>query len=357
MALQKDSEVFLNQLVHKGFNTYYVSNQGGGKGGGTFTRNPAPLFSPYSWKYTDARSYLYKLSEFLSHEDSERINIQYEHPDLKDIISAATSTTQRAGIQLVKSKAHGPVHRHTPNSFRVVLEAPEEGAISRIDGVNLEMHPGDVIGNTNWIWHEHFNHGTSDLIWTSFLDAILVKWIGGVFYDPPKTFNGDVNFPDISQEEYVSVLGRSTLPEELGTNPNTPLQFYRFSDACKSVSALSKLKRGKERVAVEYKNPTTGGSISANQSLKLNLIPGGCLTPMTRKTENIIFLNFSGETTLELGNGEGEFVLGKYDVAVLPSWTSHRVVNNSYSDEALYFTASDAPLFKNCGLYREEIVG
>ncbi len=351
MVELKESEKFLEKLTEKGFNTYYVSNQGAGKKEGTFTRSPSSMFGRYRWSYSEARDYLYKVSEILSHKDSERINIQYEHPELREIISAATTTTQRAGIQLVKSGAHGPLHRHTPNSFRVVLEAPDNNAFSRIDGVDLEMHPGDVIGNSNWIWHEHFNSGNSDLIWTSFLDAILVKWIGGVFYDPASDFSDDVNFPGISQEEYSDILGHSTLPADFESLPNTPLQYYPFAETSRSLHSLSKLKKNREHVAIKYINPTTGKSISANQSLKLNLLPPGCSTEFARKTENIIFLDFSGSCTIEFS--DDSMSMEKFDLAAIPSWTRYRVLNQSQSTEMLYFTASDEPLFRNCGLYRE----
>lgn len=356
MVETKESEDLFKKLSEKGFNTYYVSNQGAGKREGTFTREPSSMFGRYKWSYAEARQLLYRLSEILSHEQSERINIQYEHPDLRDIVSAATSTTQRAGIQLVKKGAHGPLHRHTPNSFRVVLEAPERNSFSKIDGVHLEMHPGDVIGNSNWIWHEHFNSGDSDLIWTSFLDAILVKWIGGVFYDPASEFDDMVNFPDVPQEVYSDILGHSTLPVDFEDKPNTPLQYYPFSEVNRSVHALSKLKGEREHVAVKYINPTTGGPISANQSLKLNLLPANCSTVFSRRTENLLFLDYSGNCEIQFSDGSKNLDMEQFDLAVIPSWTGYRVVNKSSTEELLYFTASDEPLFRNCGLYREEML-
>lgn len=353
MTIKEEGQDFFEELISKGFNTYYVSNQASGKGGGTFTRTPDPLFSPYIWRYKDARNYLSRLSEILSHEDSERINIQYEHPDLRGMVSAASTTTQRAGIQLVKKGAHGPLHRHTPNSFRVVLEAPERGAISRIDGVDLEMHPGDVIGNSNWMWHEHFNNGDSDLVWTSFLDAIFVKWIGGVFYDPASEYDEETGFKGLSKDEYTSVLGRSTLPSEIVGMHNTPLQFYSFSDAHRSVKSLSRLRKNSTDVSIEYRNPTNGGPISANQSLRLHLLPSSLSTPPRRRTENAIVLNYSGECRIDMGNSEKSFEMKSFDVAVLPSWAEYSIVNTSDAEDLLYFVCSDEPLFRKSGLYRE----
>src|SRR5579875_1350558 len=165
---------FLGELRENGYSSFLISDSG--KFAGTrkmFTEAPSPIFHVHSWKYETTLRLLRKLSSMVRPEEAERVNVQFEHPDLKEYIPAATTTTMRSGMQMIKPGQFAPEHRHTARSFRLVLEGPEDGAYTNAAGYDLPLRKGDIILNPADVWHSHRNESEKEVIWFNGMDVIM----------------------------------------------------------------------------------------------------------------------------------------------------------------------------------------
>jgi len=334
---------FLEALQQEGLNTYYQANLGKGKYKPVFTPTPSPLTLPHKWDYERAKTKLYQLSELLSPEESERVNVQFENPGLREYIPAATTSTMRAGIQLLKPGWKAPSHRHTANAIRFVLEA-KEGGYTIVDGVKIPMKPGDLIITPNWLWHEHGNEGVFDVIWLDVLDVIFTYWIGAVFYTTlPERWQGVRNDASLNQAHF----GRGVSPT--AEVPGGRLLYYPFKDAEAALQAQGR----REWSVVRYINPRIGGDATDTMAFRMVMVKEGGVTPNFRRTENLILNVFMGVGRVVLPERKVEFKVRPHDVVAIPSWEPYYLSNEG--KESLYvFVASDEPLFRAAGFFREE---
>lgn len=340
----------LEELPRNHFNTYYQSSAGRGKYKSIMTVKPDPLAIPFSWSYNEAKKYLYTLSQTLTPDEAERLNIQFENPALKDIIPAALATTVRGGIQLLKPGQKAPTHKHSPNAFRLVLEASGEGAKTVVEGVELPMKPGDLLLTPNWTWHDHHNDSQGDVIWFDGLDIIFVYWLGGVFYSLP---GGDKspNNVKVRGEDNMSVYGAGVVPNTVSSSLDyDPLFYYPYERAKRSLyDSLNSGNDGNSAI-VEYTNPMNAGPVFPSMSLKLVLVRKGCSTKLTRRTENAVFVALEGAGRITLSEGES-FDVSSHDISVVPSWKEYRI--EAKESDLILFSYSDEPIFRSMKLFRE----
>ncbi|AKA49203.1 hypothetical protein IX51_08920 [uncultured archaeon] len=342
----------LEELPKNNYNTYYQSSAGRGKHKTIMSTIPSPIAEPFSWDYERTKEFLYRLSEILTPEEAERLNIQFENPSLKDIVPAALAPTVRGGIQLLKPGQKAPTHKHSPNAFRLILEAPADDAYTVVNGVELPMHTGDLVLTPNWTWHDHHNDSSGDVIWFDGLDIIFVYWIGGVFYSLPKgekspntvAEDGNDNF-----NEYGSGLVPDTVHGELDYDP---MFYYPYEKARQALVSLAKTRTGESSVTLEYTNPITGGPVFPSMGLKLTMVRGGKTTPLIQRTENKVVICMEGEGEITLSSGK-KIELKSHNVAVIPSWEQHRI--SSGSSDLVLFTYSDEPIFRAMKLFRENL--
>ena len=156
--LDKSREQFIEELLASNFTTYFAATHpkySTGNKAFRFTTTPVSAAVPYSWRYAEARAKLFELGELLTVEEAERRNINFVNPALKNFMPAASLTTLRGGIQLLLPGERAYTHRHSANAFRFILEAPDHGAYTVVEGTKIPMHPGDLVLTPNWTWHDH----------------------------------------------------------------------------------------------------------------------------------------------------------------------------------------------------------
>jgi gentisate 1,2-dioxygenase len=93
----------------------------------------------------------------------------------------ATTRTLIAAYQMILPGEKARSHRHTPNALRLILEG--EGAYTVVDGVRLDMHPGDVVLTPNWYWHGHCSEADVPCYWLDGLDVPLVHLLQPMFFE------------------------------------------------------------------------------------------------------------------------------------------------------------------------------
>lgn len=354
-------ETFIQELLASNFTTYFaVTHPKYSKGNKAFRFTPTPVSAavPYSWKYQEARARLFELSGLLTVDEAERRNINFVNPALKDFMPAASLPTLRGGIQLLLPGEKAYTHRHSANAFRFILEAPEEGASTVVEGTEIPMHPGDLVMTPNWTWHDHHNQSSSHTIWYDGLDVLMAYWIGGVFSEELKDVAGESYQPVRQAADRIvdcygsGIVHRKTMfPEHIPASDN-PLLYYPYSRVRKTLARLHANGAGDpfEGVLVEYVHPTNGGPTFPTMNTSLRLVPGKSRIEAKHRTENIMFITVEGSVTFQLP--DQTFQTTPHDVTAIPSWVPYTIVNDN-SEPAVLFSNADRPLFQKLGFYRE----
>ncbi len=278
---------------------------------------PRSAFKPRHWRYADARLAMDRAGEWIGTELAERRNLLTFNPVGDN--DYATARTLVSAYQMIKPGEHARTHRHMPNALRVVLDAAD-GVYTVVNGVRLAMRPGDVLLTPNWCWHSHYNEGNQNAYWIDMLDVPLVHLLEPMFFEP---------HPD----EYQQTIATPDESEFLFTQ--------RAAEA-----ALANLA------------PDRGGSCKL-------VLPSQAHIP----TMELSFISIRAAGTLALARstcsrimavsaGHGEALIGdqcfewsRGDLFVIPAWTNCQI---DAKEASLLFQASDAPVLKALGFYREE---
>lgn len=359
----RNLEEFISNLRKKGIATYYSAFSKDARKFGSkplFTEFPDPIAVPWYWNYSDCMEALTELTEHLTVEQAERRAIHLINPGLQDTFlgNSGILPTLYGGFQMIKPSDSAPSHRHTPVNFRFIMEAPDHGAYTIINGYKIELHPGDISAQIPWVWHEHINEGKNDLVWFSGLDAPLISYLAAMFYSHPE--NGEERFLDeISGEDCSELYGQGlranydnrNLISEFNSSQN-PLTYYPYKKSDAALNKLLKVKKVNEPAYVEYVDPSTGGPIFKSISLGLLRFDHGSEIDSRRVTENAVFTMFKGELTFEVEGYKETIHAKKGDVIAIPTWRKYSISNPGKS-EATVLKYSDSPIFKFLGLYRE----
>lgn len=341
---------FLEKLEEESFNTYYQSDIGKGKIKALFTPSPEPLTQTHKWEYKKTRARLYELSEMLTPDQADRVNVQFENPGLKSYFPAATTQTMRGGIQLLKPGQIAPTHKHSANAFRFILESDSSETFTIVDGTKIPMMKGDLILTPNWTWHDHRNTGKNDTIWFDGLDLIFSYWIGAIFYSSMGGKNQEIE-RDVTANEALHGRGLNA-PNLKGTNSR--LLYYRFEHVKKAMESMASERVDKNAFHLDYIDPKTGREPIPTMNLGMRYIRPEEKGPTIRRTENLIAICFDGSGEIVFPNEGKKISIEPYDVVTIGSWKEYYF--NNIGDKPMYvFTFSDAPIFKNAGQFRELI--
>ena len=356
-------EAFIEDLIANNFTTYFVathSKSAKSNPAFRFTESPVSVAVPYSWSYSDARERLMSLSSLLTTEEAERRNINFVNPALKDFMPAAALPTLRGGIQLLLPDEKAYSHRHSANAFRLVLEAPESGAYTNVEGNRLPMSMGDLILTPNWTWHDHHNEGDSHVIWYDGLDVLMAYWIGGVFFEEMVDVTGE-KYQEISHEANAvtdnfgpGMIHRKKMYPDHFPPSNNPLIYYPYSKARALLADLAAQGAGEphEGIVIEYVNPVTCGSTFPSMGTSIRLIKEKSTVEAMHRTENIMFITMEGSVTFHLPDDK-KFTTEPHDVTAMPSWVPYSITNNG-DTPAVLVSQTDRPVFKALGFYREQ---
>jgi gentisate 1,2-dioxygenase len=336
--VEKRREAFIDDLVKSNFTTFFAVTHpkyATGNKAYRFTPSPVSPALPHAWSYREARERLFALGELLTVEEAERRNINFVNPALRDYMPAALLPTLRGGIQLLLPGERAYTHRHSANAFRFVLEAPDEGAYTVVDGVKIPMRPGDLVLTPNWTWHDHHNDSDAHAIWYDGLDVLMAYFVGGVF-----------------SEEFKGPGGDAYRPAERSATPTGDRYYYPYAMARQTLERLYRDKAGNafDGVLMEYLDPVTSGPTFPSMNTVLRLVPPKSTLQPKPRTENIVFITVEGSVTFRLPDRTVRTERG--DVTAIPSWVTYSIVNDE-KEPAVLFSNSDRPLFEALGFYRE----
>ncbi|HEY3916460.1 MAG TPA: cupin domain-containing protein [Stellaceae bacterium] len=281
---------------------------------------PAPKrkFPAAIWHWAQAKPALDAAGRLINTELAERRNLILANTGAGS--DYATSSTLVSAYQMIMPGEHARSHRHSPNALRLIVDAAP-GTYTVVDGVRLEMLPGDVVLTPNWCWHGHGNDGKANGYWIDFLDVPLVHLLEPMFFEP---------YPD----DY-----------EKGRPPASPspLQFP-WAETKRRLAEAKPDPSGCFGTQIELGKPAL--DTTALFMLKLG---AGTATKPYRTTANNIYspVEGEGETVVE---GKS-FAWRRGDVLVVPSWLSH--FHRAEAD-AVLFRVTDEPALSKLGFLRDE---
>lgn len=278
--------------------------------------DPRSAYVPAVWRWEEAKAVLEAAGPLISTEQTERRNLFMVNPvpgNHYDTLRTLVSAYQ--GI-LPGERARS--HRHSPNALRLVLEAGA-ATYTVVDGVRIDMQPGDVVLTPSWCWHGHGNEGELPGYWIDFLDVPLVHLLEPMFFEP---------WPAGFQE-----------PEQI--TRESPFVFS-LETTQRAFASGSPDAQGRCRLEL-------GAPALPTMKLVMERVPAGRATPSQRTTANriVAIVSGEGETTV----GDRRFTWTRGDVVVIPQWHEHA---HRATSDALLFEVSDQPALAKLGFLREE---
>ncbi|WP_432198260.1 cupin domain-containing protein [Streptomyces sp. bgisy027] len=316
---------------------------------GFMPAEPSSAMEPYLWRWADIRPAMLKAAELLpvGADGADRRVLNLINPGMEPRIG--TTHTLTASMQMVLPGEVADAHRHTINALRLIVEG--RGASTTVDGEMCELEPGDVVLTSGWRWHDHRNDGDEPVIWLDGLDLPLVRSLEGIFYEElPEGAQPVVSSGDSIRRYGVGQLLPTWTKWE---GMDSPLFNYKWADTRRALDALREADGDPfDGVSLEFRNPTTGGSIGPTMSCGVNLLRPGLRAEEHRHTSSTVYHVIEGQGVTVIDGKE--FAWSEGDTFVVPTWAWHRHANSSSTLDAVLFNFSDRPLMEKIGLYREQ---
>lgn len=282
-------------------------------------KEPKKTLVPAIWKWSDGRAALDELARVVGTEHAERRNLIMRNPAEGHVYG--TLRTMISAYQLMLPGEFARSHWHSPHALRVILEG--EGSYTVVNGVRIDMNPGDVVLTPGGDWHWHGVDGGAPCAWLDILDRPLTIMLEPLFQD---------YHPD-GHEPMRNVATDSPLvfpwAESLARLENAA----RDADGCFG----ARIELGETTPAL----PTL--------ALHMQKLAAGERTARYRSSANYLYLPLAGEGRSVVDGTVLEWSRG--DVFVVPCW---RPVEHEASADAVLFSATDEPVQRACGYLREE---
>jgi gentisate 1,2-dioxygenase len=252
-------------------------------------------------------------------EHAERRNLIMRNP--AEGHKYGTLRTMISAYQLMLPGEFARSHWHSPHALRVILEGG--GSYTVVNGVRINMHPGDVVLTPGSDWHWHGVEGDEACMWLDILDRPLTIMLEPLFQD----YHPDGHEPMRNVDE------------------QSPLVFP-WAESLNLLEAAMPEADGCFGARVEL-----GASKPALPTLALHMqrLTQGQKTTRYRSSANFLYLVLEGEGRSVIDGNAFDWERG--DVVVVPCW---RPVEHEASSHAILFSATDEPVQRFCGYLREE---
>ena len=312
---------------------------------------PQPAVKPFVWKWETLQGLLLRAGELVDTSEgrAERRALSLLNPGLGG--RYGTTHTLIAGVQMILPGEVAYAHRHTPDALRFIIEG--HGAYTTVEGEKICLEPGDFVLTPSWLLHDHGNESNEAVTWMDALDVPLVNLLDASFFEQFRGLRQEASKPT---EASLKKYGSGTLSPSWyrpQAQYASPLLVYRWGPTLHALRQLAEVDTSPfDDVALEYRNPFTGGPVMASIACCIQLLRPGVHTRSHRHTSSIVYFVVRGRGASQI-NGE-RFNWKDRDFLVVPNWAWHEHVNESSSEDAILFSVSDRPVLDALGLYREE---
>ena len=281
-------------------------------------KEPRTDYKAMLWKWADAKDGLDAAGRLINAEQTERRNLFMVNPIAGNHYD--TLRTLVTAFQMIMPGEKARTHRHSPNALRFVLDCGED-CYTVVDGIRIDMRPGDVLLTPGMCWHGHGNEGKDRGYWIDYLDVPLVHRLEPMFFDVWEGFLQPVE----------------------KTTRDHPFVFPFEQQNARLKQAVAD-DFGRVRVQLDAPSmPTTG--------LYMEKHAARASEKTLRSTENQIFTVVSGKGKTEIAGQTFEWSRG--DTFCIPAWRAFR---HGASEDAVLFSVSDVLAQQKLGFHRIEIV-
>ncbi|MGE3245021.1 MAG: cupin domain-containing protein [Beijerinckiaceae bacterium] len=278
---------------------------------------PKGAFSPYRWRYSEAKTGLDAAGRLIGTDLAERRNLIMRNPVEGN--NFATTRTLVSAYQMIKPGEKARSHRHSSHALRVIIDA--KGSFSTVDGEKTLMESGDVVLTPGWCWHGHGHDGDAPAYWFDGLDVPLTQLLEPMFFE---------EHPDGFQDV-------ETLTQD------SPMRFTWSSIQARTEKAA---KDGEgffgRRVRLEAPTMPTIG-------IFVERLEAGQKTRRYRAAANHIFVPMQGRGVSRVGAETFDWARGDTIAAPMWSWIEHEV-----HEDTILFTMTDEFLMRFSNYYRFE---
>lgn len=319
-------------------------------------------FVPHLWRWEILKPLMEDVSRNITLEDADRRVIILSNPGAQH--KHHSTNTLYFSCSIYNPGESAPVHRHTSNASRFVLEGA--GGYTTIEGEKCTMSRGDLIITPAGTWHDHGNEGTEPVIWVDVLDLPLVENLAASRFEfdyyetdgsgqPVRREVQTVTLPDgYSNMVYGSGGFLPTFIEhQRGQSAGSPMFIYRWADAKAALNRMRHLEGSPyDGIMLEYVNPINGKSVTTTTGFFVQMLRPGEATKAHRQTSSSAYCCLEGRGRTHVGDQVLEW--GPNDMFVVPSGMPHRHENLSSTKDAYLYSVTDTPAMKFLNLYREE---
>lgn len=293
-----------------------------------------------AWRWSDLQPHISRAVNLTSPQDVERRVLLFCDPELSAPGRAQTTRMLNAGLQILMPGEAARAHRHTIDAIRLVLQG--RGAITRVDGLDCAMEPGDLVLTPGGAWHEHAHRGTEPIVWLDGLNGPLHRFLGTALFEagPGPNFEG--------AEQTVDGVDAAFRPDLVDADGGARLFRYPFARMRSALAAAAVSRSGFARV--RYVAPESGANAIALMDLSAIRIPRGAEAVMPRTNATVVNVVLEGGGVTRCG--ETEFAWERNDVFITPA--NAPVRHRAREAEAIVFQMSDREIFRRLGLLQEE---
>ena len=316
---------------------------------------PASRGVPHRWQWSNMLALAETAGELVPvGRGGERRAIALANPGLGGRPFA--TPTLWAAIQYLRPAEHAPVHRHSQNAFRFVIEG--EGVWTVVNGDAVAMRRGDFLPQPAWNWHGHVNQSVGPMAWLDGLDIPVQSWLESTFFEVgPENVDSDGLAARSRSEHLWANPGLHPL-SQLGPMPATPLLAYRWEHTNRALESQLALEADgypatmePGHAAVRYVNPTNGDDVLPTIRADFHRLAPGAVSATRREVGSSVYQVFDGTAEVRVGDEMWTVVRG--DLFVVPSWQPLTVACEG--DGVDLFRFSDAPILERLGQYRVEV--
>ncbi|OLL74670.1 Gentisate 1,2-dioxygenase [Pseudonocardia sp. Ae168_Ps1] len=251
-----------------------------------------------------------------------------------------------AAIQYLNPREDAPVHRHTQNAFRFVVEG--EGVWTVVDDDPVAMRRGDLLFTPGRRFHGHHNRADVPMAWLDGLDIPLFHHLDAGFFEEGPDEVRDRSTPPRSRSERLWCHPGLTPVGAPAPGRCSPVGAYRWEHTDAALADQLALEAEGLRgvvepghAAVRFSDPGTGGDVLPTIRAEMHRLRPGARTATRREVGSSVWQVFEGDGSVQVGGRS--WAVHRGDLVVVPSWAPYVVRATTGLD---LFRFSDAPVLE-----------
>jgi gentisate 1,2-dioxygenase len=220
-----------------------------------------------------------------------------------------------------------------------------------MDGEAFPLLEGDLLVAPPYAWHGHYHQGEKPMIWLTATSQLLRLNHGPAGAKYPERLQP----ADKPSGWWSNVMSGATRASAVKGEYLRPPYRYQWSDTYATLTMLreQEVSDPYDGIQLDFSNPLDGGPTFTTLAARLQLLGGHEVTRDHRHNSTTLFQAFRGTGTTVVDGERLEWSQG--DIFVIPPWAAHHHENRGDEDAILY-SLSDDPTWRNLGVYFEEDV-